>query len=783
MTKVTVGNTTVTRVKQTSPDAATQAEVDAGVITIKYVSPKTLTDWSGGGGAGDVVGPASAVDENLTVFNTTSGKLIKDGGIAVNRVINTILMGLVEGGTLSINGGDNTKFDVSAGNGIIVDNYTDANNPVAYPISWGAFTAVTPTYLATNTSSHVLIERSGTIGVIRQQATFPTAEEQRDYIYLGQLGHANLTNIAAVINKPKLAVANDQTTRDLEAFVGLINTGNVISANGANLSINKSLGYLFGSGINFDVNNKNPNIKTFSAQVAASLRRRTQTGLGATGVTVIDPANYDVGGTITAIAGTKYTNQRVFLTTAGNLVVQYGQTLYNTMSQAVAAINRESFVVLENVADNAFPIAIISVRSSATDLSNTDQASFSFPTKFGELNAAAAGISVSTLQNVYNNSVDPEILTDSTRGGLTIRRGSGADTDDIIEFQNGAGTRTGGITGEGNVIVLDEAYGVAWSGSLEVPTKNAIYGKFFATSGTSTLTGNTTITGAYSLDFISNGISGAGGYIKIATNPFAASGYGTLLIDLTNTGSDGMLTINSLNSSVTFDGIGSTGGFYYGADYSVGATDRWIPDKAYVDSAPNGWRLTGTTTLTGNATIAGSTTNAVYFGGASPSGSNELDYFGVNIKRAAGFDTIFLRSYDDEALFNNDSSLQIRSDYALLNSGTPTGVSTIKAAGAIAQIEADTINFDSYTTGNFMQLYDDGISIFRTTINSQVVIGNTTGTTNVLLDVQSTTKAFAPPRMTETQRDAIGTPSAGMVVYNTTTNLLNFYNGSAWGAV
>lgn len=84
--------------------------------------------------------------------------------------------------------------------------------------------------------------------------------------------------------------------------------------------------------------------------------------------------------------------------------------------------------------------------------------------------------SVSTLQNVYNNSLDPEILTDSTRNGLTIRRGSGADTDDLIEFQNGAGTRTGGITGEGNVEVLDEAYGVAWSGSLEVPTKNAIYG-------------------------------------------------------------------------------------------------------------------------------------------------------------------------------------------------------------------------------------------------------------------------------------------------------------------
>jgi hypothetical protein len=37
--------------------------------------------------------------------------------------------------------------------------------------------------------------------------------------------------------------------------------------------------------------------------------------------------------------------------------------------------------------------------------------------------------------------------------------------------------------------------------------------------------------------------------------------------------------------------------------------------------------------------------------------------------------------------------------------------------------------------------------------------------------------------MTTAQRDAISTPPAGLVIYNTSTNVLNFYNGSAWGAV
>lgn len=58
-----------------------------------------------------------------------------------------------------------------------------------------------------------------------------------------------------------------------------------------------------------------------------------------------------------------------------------------------------------------------------------------------------------------------------------------------------------------------------------------------------------------------------------------------------------------------------------------------------------------------------------------------------------------------------------------------------------------------------------------------------TANANAILDVQSTTKAFMPPRMTTTQRDAIASPTAGMVIYNTTTNKLNVYTGSAWEAV
>ena len=53
---------------------------------------------------------------------------------------------------------------------------------------------------------------------------------------------------------------------------------------------------------------------------------------------------------------------------------------------------------------------------------------------------------------------------------------------------------------------------------------------------------------------------------------------------------------------------------------------------------------------------------------------------------------------------------------------------------------------------------------------------------NLILDAQSTTKAFAPPRMTTAQRGAL-TGVAGGMVYDTDLNKMAFYNGSAWEVI
>ena len=66
---------------------------------------------------------------------------------------------------------------------------------------------------------------------------------------------------------------------------------------------------------------------------------------------------------------------------------------------------------------------------------------------------------------------------------------------------------------------------------------------------------------------------------------------------------------------------------------------------------------------------------------------------------------------------------------------------------------------------------------------AQVGIGTATPATSAQLDLTSTTKGFLPPRMTTVQRDAIASPAAGLVIFNSTTNSLQLYTGSVWVSI
>ena len=62
-------------------------------------------------------------------------------------------------------------------------------------------------------------------------------------------------------------------------------------------------------------------------------------------------------------------------------------------------------------------------------------------------------------------------------------------------------------------------------------------------------------------------------------------------------------------------------------------------------------------------------------------------------------------------------------------------------------------------------------------------IGQSALDTSAVLDVNSTTQGFLPPRMTQAQRDAIYLPAAGLIVWCTdcgTNGLFSAYNGTGW---
>jgi uncharacterized protein (TIGR02145 family) len=72
------------------------------------------------------------------------------------------------------------------------------------------------------------------------------------------------------------------------------------------------------------------------------------------------------------------------------------------------------------------------------------------------------------------------------------------------------------------------------------------------------------------------------------------------------------------------------------------------------------------------------------------------------------------------------------------------------------------------------------LSLIFSTYAQNVGIGTTTPAASAVLDLNSTTKGFLPPRMTTAERNLIVTPATGLVIFNTSTNSLETKNSSGW---
>lgn len=361
--------------------------------------------------------------------------------------------GLTYGGQLSINSGDNSKFDISAGGGVVADHYTDSANPKVTDVVWDVKTAVTVTNIVFTDRTYIALDLNGDI--VQQENPW-TPEQRRDYILLGLLVHPNNTILQATIPLPKTTFDITQQLVDFIQSIGPFNiSGNVISPNGANLNIDRSAGSQYRLGSNYDTNLKNPSITSSTVDTPLTFRYRYQDGLGGfvegSDITLIDVINYDNSGSITLVpSSNKWQIQKVWVFASGATRLMYGQNIYKSMADALAALMGEDFNADPNLLSNAALRGWIIVSKDTVDLSDDSQAKFIEANSFGDSATGGASSSTTTLQGAYINSVDPEITTNSTQGGLTLQGGTGTDTDSNLEIKNNAGAISAKIQADGD---------------------------------------------------------------------------------------------------------------------------------------------------------------------------------------------------------------------------------------------------------------------------------------------------------------------------------------------
>lgn len=89
-----------------------------------------------------------------------------------------------------------------------------------------------------------------------------------------------------------------------------------------------------------------------------------------------------------------------------------------------------------------------------------------------------------------------------------------------------------------------------------------------------------------------------------------------------------------------------------------------------------------------------------------------------------------------------------------------------------------TSTSDSINIGN--TIFGDRVarSIKLSTVT--VAGSHTQANASSILELESVTKGFLPPKMTTVQKNAISSPVAGLMLHDTTSTRLNYYTGSAW---
>jgi hypothetical protein len=127
-----------------------------------------------------------------------------------------------------------------------------------------------------------------------------------------------------------------------------------------------------------------------------------------------------------------------------------------------------------------------------------------------------------------------------------------------------------------------------------------------------------------------------------------------------------------------------------------------------------------------------------------------------------------------------NGTARVRGQVSVVN-----GANTLSMnSGTYSFLAHNTVSVLSFNAGT--ELYINAGDVFCNTVNNfrlagGLIVGNAGNRpASAILEIRSTTKGFLPPRMTTTEKNAIATPVAGLMVYDTTLNLISVFNGTIW---
>ena len=286
---------------------------------------------------------------------------------------------------------------------------------------------------------------------------------------------------------------------------------------------------------------------------------------------------------------------------------------------------------------------------------------------------------------------------------------------------------------------------------------------------------------------------------------------------LRNTSSSGYAGINILDDTNTLTGSFQIGGsgvgsglagnmfigarktngnllFVRGSAATISATLFGSTGNFAINTTTDaGFRLdvNGTARLAGNLTFTAGD-RFLQFGTGSGTYLIGRDGGAVYVGYNFGTQQIHIGSLNSgNVLFRTTGNVCLDQSTSKLLIGTTTDAGfrldvngTARVQGNLAFVTGNTyIN----STSNHMWI----AAVTSTSTDIQMIPGrqvniNNTGTytaqASAILQTDSTTKGFLPPRMTTTQKNAIASPAAGLVVYDTTLNKLCVYT-TAWETV